>query len=68
MKRIALLGLAVMTVAMSYAQGISGTWKGMLNAGNQKLEIVFISIRRKMEAVLLPWMSLHKVPWVFLFV
>lgn len=41
MKRIALLGLAVMTVAMSYAQGISGTWKGMLNAGNQKLEIVF---------------------------
>ena len=68
MKRIALLGLAVMTVAMSYAQGISGTWKGMLNAGNQKLEIVFISIRRKMEAVLLPWMSLHKVLWVFLFV
>ena len=41
MKRIALLGLAVMTVAMSYAQRISGTWKGMLNAGNQKLEIVF---------------------------
>ena len=35
MKRIALLGLAVMTVAMSYAQGISGTWKGKLDAGNQ---------------------------------
>ena len=63
MKRIALLGLAVMTVAMSYAQRISGTWKGMLNAGNQKLEIVFHLIRRKMEVVLLPWMSLHKVPW-----
>ena len=66
MKRIALLGLAVMTVAMSYAQGISGTWKGMREIRSWKL--FFISIRRKMEAVLLPWMSLHKVPWVFLFV
>lgn len=41
MEKVISLILAVMVVSISYAQAINGTWKGMLNAGNQKLEIVF---------------------------
>ena len=33
--------LAVLMVPISYAQEMNGTWKGILNAGNQELEIVF---------------------------
>ena len=32
--------LAVLMVPISYAQEMNGTWKGILNAGNQELEIV----------------------------
>ena len=31
--------LAVLMVPISYAQEMNGTWKGILNAGNQELEI-----------------------------
>lgn len=41
MKKIISLMLAVLMVSISNAQEINGTWKGVLNAGNQKLEIVF---------------------------
>lgn len=33
--------LAVLMVPISYAQEMNETWKGILNAGNQELEIVF---------------------------
>ena len=41
MKRLVSLILVIITVSTSFAQKIGGTWKGKLNAGNQKLEIVF---------------------------
>ena len=41
MKKIISLMLAVLMVPISYAQEMNGTWKGILNAGNQELEIVF---------------------------
>lgn len=41
MKRIISLVLATMSMSISYAQEINGTWKGILNAGKQKMEIVF---------------------------
>ena len=41
MKKIISLMLTVLMASISNAQEINGTWKGVLNAGNQKLEIVF---------------------------
>lgn len=38
MKRLVSLILVIITVSTSFAQKIGGTWKGKLNAGNQKLE------------------------------
>ena len=37
MKRLVSLILVIITVSTSFAQKIGGTWKGKLNAGNQKL-------------------------------
>lgn len=41
MKKALLFALLMSAVSMSYSQVISGTWKGLLTAANQKLEIVF---------------------------
>lgn len=41
MKKTLLFALLMSAVSMSYSQVISGTWKGLLTAANQKLEIVF---------------------------
>ena len=41
MKKALLFALLMSAVSVSYSQVISGTWKGLLTAANQKLEIVF---------------------------
>lgn len=41
MKKSLLFILLISVASVSYAQKINGTWKGMLTAANQKLEIVF---------------------------
>lgn len=41
MHRFLISALGIITFSVSYAQEIHGTWNGILNAGNQKLEIVF---------------------------
>ena len=41
MKRILLFALLMSAASVSYSQVINGTWKGLLTAANQKLEIVF---------------------------
>ena len=70
--------LAVLMVPISYAQEMNGTWKGILNAGNQELEIVFhfnyqengnstakMDIIKRTETVRLKWMFRHKEPWEY---
>ena len=41
MKRTLLFALLMSAASVSYSQVINGTWKGLLTAANQKLEIVF---------------------------
>ncbi len=41
MKKTLLFALLMSVASVSYSQVISGTWKGLLTAANQKLEIVF---------------------------
>ena len=41
MKRTFLFALLMSAASVSYSQMINGTWKGLLTAANQKLEIVF---------------------------
>ena len=41
MKRISLIVMFLIGTCMAYAQHITGSWHGDLNAGSQKLGIVF---------------------------
>ena len=41
MKKTLLFALLMSAASVSYSQVINGTWKGLLMAANQKLEIVF---------------------------